>query len=93
MKPFRIFVASWCRPCKKLKRHIDELEQAAKLDTTQIEMVDIDTSDGNQEAQKYNIKGVPTIIQLDDKGTAIDVTVGYRTPDQLLSTLSKISTV
>lgn len=83
MKPFKLFVASWCRPCKKLQSHIDEMEQAAELDTTRIEVIDIDTSDGNAEARNYNVQGVPTLIKLDDEGEVSDIIVGYRTTDQL----------
>lgn len=87
---FKLFIADWCKPCNKLNDNIKELEQAAELDTTRIEFLNIDTSEGNTEARQYNVKGVPTLIKVDDDGTAIDTHVGYRTKEQITEIFSKI---
>lgn len=79
-----VFVAEWCKPCKALKKNITALETAAKLDTSRMRFVDIDSHEGNIEAQKYNVKGVPTFMTVNDEGVVTDTFVGYRTEEQLL---------
>lgn len=82
-----VFKAEWCKPCKALKKNITNLETKALLDTSRMRFVDIDDKEGNLEAQKHNIRGVPTIVKVNDEGLVSDTFVGYRTEDQLLQLL------
>ena len=59
MKKILRFTASWCGPCKSLATN---LETAAIA--TPIEVIDID--ENRELAMKYGIRGVPTLIMLDD---------------------------
>ena len=53
------FAASWCQPCKMLSKTIEGME----IDTP-IEEIDIDE---NQELTvKYQVRGVPTLVMVDD---------------------------
>lgn len=81
-----IFIASWCKPCTLLKKNITTLETDAKLDTTRIRYVDIDTHEGNQEAQSFSVRGVPTAVTMED-GLETKRFVGYRTEEQILMLL------
>jgi thioredoxin 1 len=56
------FSASWCGPCKMLSTVIGDMGDLPM----DIEEVDIDS---NMElAKQYNIRGVPTMVIVDDKG-------------------------
>ena len=64
------FTASWCGPCKMLAKNLESI----KTDL-EIQVVDIDTD--TAMAQKYGIRGVPTLIMLDgDKEVKRNVGVG-----------------
>lgn len=53
------FSASWCQPCKMLSRVIEDMTIE-----TPIEEIDID--DNQELAVEYQVRGVPTLVMLDD---------------------------
>ena len=53
------FSASWCQPCKALSKTIEGMTIE-----TPIEEVDID--DNQELAVEYKVRGVPTLVMLDD---------------------------
>lgn len=53
------FSASWCQPCKMLSKTIEGMTIE-----TPIEEVDID--DNQELAVEYKVRGVPTLVMLDD---------------------------
>lgn len=61
------FSADWCGPCKVLS------ETLSKLTLPPIESINIDEDNGLVD--KYNVRGVPTLIKLED-GVEIDRLVG-----------------
>lgn len=76
------FAAGWCQPCKMLSRVI---EDAGDKITTVIEEVDIDQ---NMElAKKYGIRGVPTMVMVEDDGTEIKRQSGVMMENQLIEFL------
>lgn len=73
------FHATWCQPCKMLSRVI---EDAADKITLPLEEVDIDQ---NQElAVKYGIRGVPTLVIVDEEGKEVKRQSGMLMEAQLL---------
>lgn len=68
--------ATWCQPCKMLARTID----AADL---KIPIIEVDIDDSPEIAQQYNVRGVPTLIIVDN-GDEIKRKVGMLTKEQLL---------
>ena len=76
------FAAGWCQPCKMLSRVI---EDAGDKITAVIEEVDIDQ---NMElAKKYGIRGVPTMVMVEDDGTEIKRQSGVMMENQLIEFL------
>ena len=73
------FQASWCQPCKMLSRVVEEAKDKI---TVQIEEVDID--ENTELAKKFNIRGVPTLVMVDDAGNTIKAKTGYLNEKQLL---------
>lgn len=72
------FSASWCNPCKNLQKSLQENEDVLKY---KVEDIDIDES--LEEAQKYGIRAVPTIVLLDDDNNEIDRSTNIKTAKQL----------
>lgn len=69
------FQADWCQPCKALTKLIEEIDTK-----TEIEAIDIDKEP--LVAAKYGIRGVPTLIKLDENGI-VDRITGYKDKKQI----------
>lgn len=79
------FGATWCTGCNHLSNTIKKLpEDQQKL----IEDYDIDTCDPSLVSQ-YNVRGVPTMIVLNDNGEILKRVSG----SQPLAELSKLFTL
>jgi thioredoxin 1 len=70
------FWAPWCGPCRMLGPVIDSLHEDNKENSITIGKVNVDES--IDIAKKYNIRGVPTVILMDNKGSEITRIVGYK---------------
>lgn len=68
--------APWCGPCKAL----DHLFETANLDI-EIELVNIDHN--VQLAQDNNIRSIPTVVLIDDKGKEVNRFTGLINFDEL----------
>jgi thioredoxin-like negative regulator of GroEL len=73
--------ASWCGPCKSLSKVISGLE-------LEIPMEEIDIDEKPEEAQKYGIRGVPTLVLLDDTGEVLKKKSGMMNSSELQSWLN-----
>jgi thioredoxin 1 len=70
------FWAPWCGPCKMLLPVIDSLSESNKDNSVTIGKVNVD--ENIDIAQKYSIRGVPTVIFMDSKGEELNRVVGYK---------------
>lgn len=61
MKRVLRFTASWCSPCKMLALQLDDIENKPL-----IEVIDIDSQ--SEVAIEYGIRGVPTLVMMDENG-------------------------
>ena len=80
------FHASWCPPCKEMKRvtyHDPEVIQTA--DNFIRIMIDVDKQ--GDIAEKYNIGPIPAYVILDSNGVVIDTFDNYRPPDKFIALL------
>ena len=71
------FQAEWCGPCKSLSTTINGIKDQLPL---QIEEVDIDQN--SDLAIKYNIRGVPTLVIVDND-TEVKRHTGNMTAEQV----------
>jgi thioredoxin 1 len=63
------FSASWCGPCKMLTKVMESVEFPYIVEEVDIE--------GNEElVAKYGVRGVPTLILLDDNNEVVVVHIG-----------------
>jgi glutaredoxin len=56
-KNIQMFTAKWCLPCKNAKRILKEHQLLSK-----IELIDVDTEEGKEKAQKHNITEIPSFL-------------------------------
>jgi thioredoxin 1 len=56
------FSASWCIPCRQLSQVIENITDLPA------EIVEIDVDEAQEVAIRYGIRGVPTLVVVDDKG-------------------------
>ena len=72
------FYATWCAPCKTLSSEIEKVKD---------QLPDIREVDVEQEvdlAKGYAIRGVPTLILLDETGEEIKRRSGFMNSNKLL---------
>lgn len=74
------FSASWCKPCSVLSQNISSVDLPVE-----VEEVDIDTDD--PRVRKFGIRGVPTMIKVDDNGKELSRAVGVMSPKKILEWL------
>jgi thioredoxin 1 len=79
------FWAEWCAPCRMLAPTIDAIaEQFA--DTAGVVKVNVD--DNTATAQRYGIKGIPTLI-LFSQGKEVERVVGATSKDSISRMIEK----
>lgn len=73
------FWAEWCHPCKMLTPVVNEVAQKYE---GKAKVVKLNVDDNNQTAQRYGIKGIPTLI-LFNGGSEADRVVGATSKDNI----------
>lgn len=76
MKQLLKFSATWCGPCKSLSGVMKN------VDFKDVEVKEIDIDENIEEAKKYGIRGVPTLVLLQD-GTEIGRKTGVLMADKI----------
>jgi len=69
------FTAEWCGPCKTLAKNLE----SAQIDIP-IEVIDIDKD--NKLAIEYNVRGIPTLIMINE-GKELRRITGTKTTKEL----------
>jgi thioredoxin 1 len=77
MKKVYKFSAAWCGPCKALTKTLSTIESPVE-----VEEVDIDANP--DLTRQYNIRGVPTLVLVDDE-TELKRKVGVISAPEFLS--------
>lgn len=83
---FMDIYATWCGPCKMLKKHTFPNKELGEYFNKNFVNVSIDgeKGEGPALARKYDIPGYPTLLILDKDGKVIAKTAGFLQPAQLL---------
>lgn len=78
--------ASWCGPCKMLKRNTFPDKEAGEFFNKNFTNVAIDMEEGDGPglAMKYGVNAYPTLVIADSDGNMVTYTQGYITPKQLI---------
>lgn len=79
--------ASWCGPCKMLKREtFTDSKVASYFNSHFINAAfDGEVGDGVMLAKKYNLRAYPSLFLLDAEGNIVSQSVGYMDAQQLLN--------
>jgi thioredoxin 1 len=80
------FWAEWCGPCKMLAPTV---EKVASEYEGKAKVVKLNIDDNNQVAQRYGIKGIPTLI-LFKNGSEADRTVGLTSKDNIARMIDRV---
>jgi thioredoxin 1 len=76
MKQLLKFSATWCGPCKALAKNFEHVTLG------DVELVSIDIDNQMEEAKQYNIRGVPTMVLLEN-GVEVKRKSGVLMADQI----------
>ena len=76
MKQLLKFSATWCGPCKSMANNMKH------VDFGDVELVDIDIEEQSDKATQYGIRGVPTVVLLED-GVEVKRKSGVMMADQI----------
>jgi len=70
------FSADWCQPCKMLSKTLEGINVPHPL-------VEVDIDEKPDLAQQYKVRGVPTMVLLDDNDVEVGRLVGVKTKAQI----------
>jgi thioredoxin 1 len=78
--------ASWCGPCKLLKKNTFPDKEAGEFfNANYINVaIDMEKGDGPALGEKYAVNAYPTLIITDADGNILTYTKGYLNPKQLI---------
>ena len=78
------FSASWCGPCKSMSATLNRM-------MLPLDVAEIDVDDQHDVAAKYAIRGVPTLVAIDDAGKEISRLVGSKNESEIKRWVSSLS--
>lgn len=83
------FWAEWCAPCRMIGPIIEQIASDFASSAT---VVKLNVDDNSASAQRYGIKGIPTLI-LFNGGKEVERVVGATSKDSITRILEKYATV
>jgi thioredoxin 1 len=85
--------ATWCGPCKQLKKNTFSKEEVGTFYNQNFVNVAFDgeLGEGKMLMQKYALKSFPSLLFIDGNGKVVGQTVGYHNPSQFLELGHKFS--
>ena len=86
------FGAEWCIPCKEMARttFVDAqvVRAAAAFDMLRADITE-ETDHTKKLIEKFDVRGVPTVLVYDANGHEVERLIGYTSADELLAAMKK----
>ena len=79
-----LFTGSWCIPCQQMKPIVKEVAEEIGIG---LNIIDVETE--TEITNAYMVRGVPTLILLDDIGVEINRVSGAMGKEQVIDFLEK----
>lgn len=76
------FYAGWCQPCKMLSRVIEDAK--ADIESLMVTIEEVDIDQNMELAKQYQVRGVPTLIMVEDSGSEVRRKSGYMSEEELI---------
>ena len=87
------FVADWCIPCREMER-TTFLDARVRHQAERFAMFMADITAESEQVDdlvdRYQVRGVPTVIVFDSSGTEVQRLVGYTGPDEMAKAMRDI---
>ena len=83
------FWAEWCAPCRMIGPIIDQIASEFASSAT---VVKLNVDDNTASAQRYGIKGIPTLI-LFNEGKEVERVVGATSKESITRIIGKYASV
>jgi len=80
------FSATWCNPCKVLKPIMEEVSDEM---SNKLNFFYMDIDENPSTPTLFSIRGVPTLIQFDEKGEQKGIKVGATTKSNVISFINE----
>lgn len=79
--------ASWCGPCKMLKKNVFTQKEVGDFyNGNFINMaIDMEQGEGPKLAQKYKVQAYPTLLFINHKGEVVGTALGYHQADEIIA--------
>lgn len=83
--------ASWCGPCKKMKKEVFPLGTVGKAYASFINLeIDGDTPEGEEITERYHVEAYPTFLFLNKEGEIVYSSVGYAEKEEFIDLTHKV---
>lgn len=70
------FSASWCGPCKSMAAVLQRM-------TLPVDVIEVDVDTDHEQASKFAIRGVPTLVLVDQHNQEISRLVGTKNESEI----------
>lgn len=77
------FSAQWCAPCRQQAVLLKDFPEADVVE------IDIEEDDNEPLVQQYGVRGLPTMILVDDEGDAVERFTGLTQPSVIRDAIDK----
>ena len=79
--------ATWCGPCKKLKKNTFSNEEVGKLYNSNFINVSFDgeQAEGLMLMNRYHLRGYPSLLFIDSTGKVVEQSGGYKSSEKFIN--------